>query len=388
MIYNRSLNIKNLISEDTDFHAFLVLGPRQTGKTHLIREQLKSDSWIINLLDTKSFVELTAHPEKMREVYLAKESRPNLIVIDEIQRIPELLSEVHLMLEEYDVRFLLTGSSARKLKRQNVNLLGGRLRKIGFHPLIFRELGVHFDLVRVLSYGGLPTVVKARSPLRVLDTYVGTYLKEEIAAEGFARSLPAFSRFLTVAAIANGSMLSYSSLANDAGIPKTTLIEHFSVLKDTLIIHELPAFEGTLKRKPIETSKFYFFDIGVANYLAGRRSLLDATLFDAGTAFENWIHHELRSFLDYNDLDHPLTYWRSQSQFEVDFILGDSAAIEVKATTNAGAKDLKGLRAFREEGVTKHHILVCRESTARIHDGILILPWDEFLSRLWNREFC
>ncbi len=373
---------------DQDFRAFLVLGPRQTGKTYLIREQLKSTSWIINLLDTKSFVELTAHPEKMREIYLAKVPRPKLIVVDEIQRVPELLSEVHLMLEEYDVRFLLTGSSARKLKRQNVNLLGGRLRKIGFHPLIFSEFGDHFDLVRALSYGGLPTVVKARSPLRVLDSYVGTYLKDEIAAEGFARSLPAFSRFLTVAAIANGSMLSYSGLANDAQIPKTTLIEHFSVLKDTLIIHELPAFQETLKRKPIETSKFYFFDIGVANYLAGRRSLLDATFFDAGTAFENWIHHELRSFIDYNDLDLPLTYWRSQSQFEVDFILGHSAAIEVKATSSVNTKDLKGLRAFREEGIAKHHILVCRESAPRVHDGILILPWDDFLSRLWNRDFC
>lgn len=214
---------------------------------------------------------------------------------------------------------------------------------------------------------------------------MGSYLKEEIAAEAVVRNLPAFSRFLTVAALCNGQMLNYSKIASDAQVPKSTVQEYFHILRDTLLGDDLPAWKRTEKRKPLTTAKFYFFDIGIVRYLQ-KRWLLQKGSPEFGEAFEAYVHHELKTYCDYEGVP-DLAYWRSTSNFEVDFILNDRTAIEVKAKTNVSERDLRGLYALREERLLKHYIVVSREMTPRRVDGIEVLPWRDFLRRLWEGEF-
>jgi uncharacterized protein len=373
----RCLALAALLEKKSHF----LFGPRQTGKTSLIRDTLKPD-YSYNLLESDTFLALQRRPALLREQVL---ERGSLVVIDEIQKIPQLLDEVQLLIEERGARFLLTGSSARKLRRSGVNLLGGRLRSRTLHPFVSAELG-EFDLWKVLSYGTLPSIYFSDAPAEDLRAYAGDYLREEIAHEGLTRNIGAFARFLEVAALCNGQVLNIASIANDAQVPRTTVHEYFEILKDTLLGFELPAI-GTLKnRKGITSSKFYFFDVGVARELQGR-SEVHSRSADVGEAFEAWIFHELRAAVDYA-LYKTLHYWRTVTQQEVDFILNETCAIEVKATERANGSDLKGLRAIEEERPMRHRILVCREARARIVDGIEVLPYREFLKRLWQGAYA
>jgi len=357
-----------------------LFGPRQTGKTTLIR-QIFSEHKVYNLLDQSLFIRLSRNPALIRQEL---EATDQIVVIDEIQKMPVLLNEVQLMIEEQGIRFLMTGSSARSLRKRGTNLLGGRARSRNLHPLIRKELADQFDLQRALQFGLLPSIYFSESPIEDLEAYAGAYLTEEIAAEAIVRNLSAFSRFLQVAALCHGQMLNFSQVANDAQVAVTTVREYFQILKDTLLAHELPAFNETRKRKAISTSKYYLFDIGVVRYLQGRRDLPVKTA-EYGEAFETYIFQELKAFADY----HPLTdlhYWRSKSQFEVDFILDLRVAIEVKAKANVTARDLRGLKALREEGLFDRYIVVTMEDSARRVDEIELLPWADFLDQLWNRE--
>lgn len=236
----------------------IMLGPRQTGKSWLIRNTFSRHK-IYNLLQHETFLQLSYSPQRIREEYVSSKHLPQdkLIIIDEIQRLPVLLNEVHFMIEEFGVRFLLTGSSARKLRRGGVNLLGGRAQTRYLHPLSICELKDSFDLERALNYGLLPSVFLSDAPGENLKTYVGIYLKEEIAAEGLTRNIPAFSRFLTIAALCNGQIVNYTKIANDAQVARSTVQEYFEILKDTLIAYKLPAWNKSQKRKPIGTSKYY-----------------------------------------------------------------------------------------------------------------------------------
>lgn len=373
----RILDLPKLLSTKSYF----LFGPRQTGKTFMIRRQFPKAKYY-NLHETDTFLKFNQAPHRLRQELTGKDK---LVIMDEIQKLPLLLDEIQVMIDDRQARFLLTGSSARALKRKGLNLLGGRARTKRLHPLCFRELGQQFDLVTALDRGLLPSLYFSDSPYEDLQAYVGTYLKEEIAAEAVVRNLPAFSRFLTVAALCNGQMLNYSKIASDAQVPKSTVQEYFHILRDTLLGDDLPAWRRTEKRKPLTTAKFYFFDIGIVRHLQRRRQLQEGSP-EFGEAFEAYIHHELKTYCDYEGVP-DLAYWRSTSDFEVDFILNDRTAIEVKGKTNVSDRDLRGLRALREERLLKHYVVVSHETTPRRVDGIEILPWHDFLARLWEGEF-
>lgn len=306
------------------------------------------------------------------------------MVIDEIQRLPLLLNEAHRLIESRGIRFLLTGSSARKLRRGGINLLGGRARIKNLHPLTWKELGDKFDLARAMACGLLPSIYFSDEPQADLQAYAGAYLQQEIVSEGAARNVPAFSRFLKVAAQCNATIVNFTNLANDAQVARTTVYEYFEILKDTLVLHELPAWRKTKKRKPFSSSKYYFFDVGVAASLQGRTFRPGTPEF--GEAFETYLMHELLSFTDYLSGE-TLGYWRSKSGFEVDFILGDHTAVEVKSKENVSPQDLKSLRALAEEKMLRRYLCVSLEPRPRTVEGIAILPFKSFLEALWAGEY-
>jgi predicted AAA+ superfamily ATPase len=374
---NRALDIKKLLEKKSYF----LLGPRQTGKSSLIRHDMP-DVKVYNLLDSSTYLALSQNHGKISQELSADDK---IIVIDEIQRLPELLNEVHLLIEEKGVHFLLTGSSARKLRRGGINLLGGRARTRYFHPLTYYELGGLFDLDKALNRGLLPSIYFSDDPQADLAAYAGSYLQEEIIAEGATRNAPAFSRFLKIAALCNGTIINFTNVANDAQIARTTVYEYFDILKDTLIIYELPAWKKTTKRKPLASSKYYFFDIAVAGYLQSRKQRTAGTS-EYGEAFETWIVHELMTYRDYK-ADMELNYWRSSSGYEVDIIINDHTAVEIKAKENISLSDIKSLRALCEEKKLKQYICVSLEKTIRRVDSITIMPWEEFLKELWAGAF-
>jgi predicted AAA+ superfamily ATPase len=369
----RKLDLKKLVSRKSLF----LLGPRQTGKSSLIR-QIFPETKVVNLLLNEEYFRYQRDPGLLSREF--KQKKPQLIVIDEIQRIPELLNEVHYLIEESKHRFLLTGSSARKLKKAGTNLLGGRASQITLHSFTRAELGKKMDLMKALSYGLLPSIYFSDEPKQELRDYVGTYLKEEIMAEGLTRNLPAFSRFLDVAAHLHGKMINYSKVANDAQLSPSTTYEYFRILEDTLIGRELVAYDGTKKRKAISTSKFYFFDLGVVRSLLGRGEI-NKNDADFGEFFESYLAHELMAATSYQRLA-PLKYWRSKSNFEVDFIFDDRIAIEVKTTKKVNSDDIKGLKALAEEGLMEALYLVSMDSKEQVWDGVTCLPWPIFLDRL------
>jgi|TARA_Y100000310_G_scaffold281529_4_gene302052 predicted AAA+ superfamily ATPase len=377
MDISRSLDITAVLRGKSCF----LFGPRQTGKSTLIRMQLAGNP-VYDLLDQSLFLRLARNPSLIRQ---SLEPATTLIIIDEIQKMPELLNEVQLMIEQHAIRFLLTGSSARSLRRKGVNLLGGRARSRNLHPFVRDELGERFSLERAMEFGLIPSIYFSGSPAEDLAAYAGDYLKEEIAAEAAVRNVGAFSRFLEVAALAHGEMINFTNMANDAQVPASTVREYYQILKDTFLAHEVPAFTETRKRKSISTSKCYLFDIGLVRNLQHRRGLASGTP-EFGSAFESYIYQEIKAYCDYHLLPTPC-YWRSKSQFEVDFIFED-VAVEVKAKSNIGKQDLKGQRALQEEGLMRRHIVVCMEPTARIIAGIEIMPWHVFLDELWDERIA
>lgn len=374
MLIERALDLSRLLKKESIF----LLGPRQTGKTTLIREQL-SNAIVINLLESDTFLRYSQDPSRLRREVIPP---GGLVVIDEIQKLPELLNEVHWLMEERKIRFLLTGSSARKLRRAGVNLLGGRARSLNFHPFIFVELGDEFEVLRALNFGLIPSIYFSENPLQRLRTYCGDYLQQEILAEGLVRNLPAFSRFLEIAALCQGKMINFTEISSDAQVKLSTVREYLGLLKDTLVIHELPAFRGTKNRKAIQTAKYFFFDVGVVNTLQGRENLRFKTS-ETGEAFETYFFHELMCYRDYRARN-SLAYWRSTSGYEVDFILEDVLAVEVKAKQNISDRDLAGLVALREEKMIQDFVVVSLEPRPSKRNGIEILPWKMFLGQLWN----
>jgi predicted AAA+ superfamily ATPase len=381
MYVARQLDLAAVLKQKSCF----LFGPRQTGKSSLIRETLPGVP-VYNLLDHRTWLDLSTNPSRIREELDASGLRDAVVAIDEIQKLPVLLDEVQLLIETRGLRFLLTGSSARKLKRSGANLLGGRARSRTLHPFSWVELGAAFDLKKALSYGLLPHIYGSDDPAEDLRNYVGTYLREEIAAEGLTRNVPAFARFLEVAAACNGRMINKTEVANDAKVPRTTVNDYFEILKDTLIGSELEAWTRSLKRKSIETAKFYLFDGGVARAIREMPPLAPKSP-DFGDMFEHFIFHELKTWIDTRKPGFPLNYWRTTSGYEVDFILGGHTAIEVKATSSVGRRDLRGLEALAEEALMKRLILVCREGVPRQVGPVLVLPWQVFLRQLWEDAF-
>jgi predicted AAA+ superfamily ATPase len=380
----RELSIKELVKKGTVF----LFGPRQTGKSTYIRHEiLPISTKAYSLLDHGLLLRFKADPTRLRQEVEAEGWRDCLIVIDEVQKCPELLDEVHYLIEERGIRFLLTGSSARSLKRSGINLLGGRGRDRAFHPFIYRELKKSgFQLQRAMTHGLIPNhyfADNAEDADDLLQSYTSRYLAEEIIAEGVSRNIPAFARFLEVAATCNSQQLDYTSVASDTGISRQTVQNYFQILKDTLLGYELSAWTGSVKRKAMTTPKFYFFDMGVVKHLRRLESISEASQ-DFGDFFEHFLFLELRAWIDYTNPSRTLHYWRSTSAFEVDFILDGKIALEVKSTTHVAQKHFRGLKALQEERVFDKHIVVCREKEKRSIDGILIYPWELFLDDLWS----
>ncbi len=376
-IIPRLLKLERLLEKKSHF----LLGPRQTGKSFLIAQSLKGTR-VYDLLDTSIYLAFSHRPQRLAEELTPKD---RIVVIDEIQRLPVLLNEVHRLIEQRGIRFLLTGSSARKLRHGGVNLLGGRARTKYLHPLTSQELGEHFDLDRFIARGGLPSIYFSDNPRADLEAYAGAYLQQEIVAEGATRNISAFSRFLKVASYCNATIVNFTNVATDAQVPRTTVYEYFEILKDTLVLHELPAWRETKKRKPLASSKYYFFDIGVVASIQDRRYRRGTPEF--GEAVETYIMHELKSYADYVSGE-PLAFWRSKSGFEVDFILGDHTAIEMKARENIAANDLKSLKALAEEKKLKRYLCVSLEARRRQVGEVTILPVKEFLNSLWEEEYA
>ncbi len=373
-IYPRLLNLAALLTKKS----FFFFGPRGTGKSRLIEKTLRN-AQVYDLLHAPTFSRLSRRPTLIGEELTAKNS---LVVIDEVQKLPSLLDEVHRLIEKKGIRFLLTGSSARKLKRGAVNLLAGRAWETRLFPLVSAELK-SFDLQRLLLIGGLPAVWNSSEPWEELKAYTGTYLKEEIVAEALVRRLDNFVRFLDVAVTKVGEEINFASLSSDCGVGARTVQNFFELLEDTLLGFCLPPFRLTVQRKAVSRSKFYLFDLGVASSLLERQELSPGS--EAfGRAFEHFLILELRAYLSYFRRDEKLCFWRSQSGFEVDCVVGKKLAIEVRATDLVNERQLKGLRAFREEGLVKGYCVVSRDPQERTVDGIRIYPWEIFLNKLWS----
>jgi len=361
---------------------FFLWGPRQSGKTTLLRANYPDAMWI-DFLKSEDYRRYLQNPELLRgELAL----RPSIrqVVIDEVQKVPTILDEAHWLLENHGVHFALCGSSARKVKRGRANLLGGRGVRYQLHGLTAQELGDEFDLTRILNHGYLPRMVLADRPMRLLNGYVADYLKEEVAAEGLVRNLPVYSEFLNVAALSDTELVNFSTIARDCGVSSHTIQAYFQILEDTLLGRWLPGYTKRPKRRVIAAPKFYFSDVGVVNFLARRGGLGPGSEL-YGKAFENWVFHELCAHNDYSEAFARLSYWRLAGGIEVDFIVDDmQLAIEAKATAKVTTDHLKGLRALSQDhpGV-KQRLVVCLESHARkTEDGILILPVREFCAQL------
>lgn len=377
---------RSLILPDPPDESFFLWGPRQVGKSSLLRASYPSTR-VVDLLLTEEYLRYLQQPGLLRDE-LRDTPRGTLTILDEIQKVPALLDEVHWLIENRGLVFALCGSSARKLRRGHANLLGGRAVRYELLGLVFPEVGEEFDLPRFLNHGYLPRHYLASDPARRIQAYVDDYLKEEVAAEGLVRRLPAFATFLWAAALADTELVSFTNVARECGVSGNTAKEYYQILEDTLLGRFLPAFTRRPKRRVIQSPKFYFADVGVVNHLARRGRLQPGSeLF--GKALENYLFHELSAYLEYRDRRMDLSYWRLASGLEVDFVVGDMiAAVEVKATERAGGRQLSGLQAIREDhpGVGRR-ILVCLEPRRRLReDGIEILPVRQFLENLWADE--
>jgi predicted AAA+ superfamily ATPase len=376
--HSRLLNLPKLLKNKS----FFLFGARATGESSLIDAQL-GGAQVFNLLDSEVFNDLLRSPRILEEANRAV-SPDGIVVIDEIQKLPSLLDEVHRIIAQGGARFLLTGSSARKLRRGGANLLAGRAWQAELFPLCSQEIK-DFDLLIYLNSGGLPAIYGRGALIKEeLRSYVGTYLKEEIQAESLTRNLPAIASFLDAIALANGQEINYESLASDCGVSPVTLKSYISILEDTLIGFSLPGFKKTKKRKAITRAKHYMFDIGVVNQLTNRGEIKERSEI-LGYAFEHFVVLEVRAWNSYSRSYKPLTYWRSTSQHEVNLIIGDEMAVEIKATDLVQDKHLKGLRALKEEGLIRRYSIVSNDQIKRVtDDGITIYPWREFLAELWG----
>ncbi|OGB87706.1 AAA family ATPase [candidate division WOR-1 bacterium RIFCSPLOWO2_02_FULL_46_20] len=356
-------------------------GARQTGKSTLLKE-LFSHAPYYDLLLSEVFERLSRQPQLLREDLLLRPSLKTPVVIDEIQLIPKLLNEIHWLTVNHGFQFIMCGSSPRKLKRKKGNLLGGRALRYELLPLVAQEIP-DFDLVRALNHGLLPRHYLAKNSYPLLQAYVGEYLKEEIAAEAAGRSIPAFGDFLQAAAFSNGEIVNYSNIARECGVSSPTVKEYFQILVDTLVGRYVPSYRKRPKRRVLHAPKFYYFDLGLVNFLL-KRGEIQAGGESFGKAFEHYIYQEIFAYSHYSGKNFPIYYWHTTSQLEVDFILGEhEVALEAKSSKNVGAQHLGGLKAFSEEYKTRHNIVVSLDPRPRLASGIHILPWQEFLEKLW-----
>jgi len=380
-IIKRILDIKLPIGQS----AFL-WGPRKTGKTTYLKAHFP-DSLIYDFLKTDFFIKVSKNPAILREQLLAKpkQALSHPVILDEVQKVPQVLDEVHWLIENKGLNFILCGSSARKLKRGHANLLGGRAWRYELFPFTTAELK-KIDLLHVLNHGMVPIhYLQGEDYRRSLKAYVQDYLKEEVFAEGLTRNIPAFSRFFDAFGYSHGELTNYSNIARDCAVDSKTVKEYYQILVDTLLAMRIEPFKKRQSRQVItKASKYYLFDVGVAGFLR-KRYLQEEKGAEFGKAFEHFILMEIAAYRSYNNSEFEINFWRTKSGLEVDFILGaGEVALEIKGASRVDRTNLKGLSAFMEEYSPKRCIVICNEKEKRVHDKIEIMPWDNFLHELWS----
>ena len=368
------------IKEDSLF----LWGSRQTGKSTLLRN-LFPNAKLYDLLKTDVRMALQIRPAQLREE-CEMLSEGTIVIIDEVQKVPALLDEVHWLIENKGLRFILSGSSARKLKRSGANLLGGRALKCTLLPLVSAEIP-DFNLQRALNNGMLPRHYLTENPTKRLNAYIGDYLQQEIIEEAIVRKLDSFTRFLQVAALSNTEIVNFTNIAQDCGVSAKTIKEYFTILEETMLGFFLPAYTKVVKRRVILSPKFYYFDVAIANHLLGRLPLQQGTDI-YGHALEHLIIQELRAYLSYKNIEKPLRFWHTQdNKYEVDAVVGDAEiAIEIKSSASVTSHDTRGLKAFGEEHPEAKLVIVFQEESPRKLNGIEIWPAKQFLERLWAGE--
>ena len=366
------------IREDSMF----LWGPRQTGKSTLLK-QLFPDAPYYDLLKSEVYTLYKMKPSRLRDECLMMDEG-EVVIIDEVQKIPELLDEVHWLMVNRGIHFILCGSSARKLKRSGANLLGGRAIRKTLHPLVSAEIP-DFDIDKAVNVGMLPRHYLASSPAKRIQAYVGDYLQQEVIAEALVRNLDSFTRFMEVAAISDGEMVNYTKIASECGVSSKTVKEYFVILQETLLGNMLPAYTKTVKRRVQVAPKFYYFDVGITNYLLHREPLRRGTA-EYGHAFEHLIVQEVMAYMDYSESMKGLSFWHTQNNvYEVDLVVGNAeVAIEIKSSDNVTTSHLKGLKAFGEEHPDCKLIVVSLEERPRMMNSVEIWPAQAFLKRLWD----
>jgi len=372
----RIINLLDLSSESC-----FLWGARQTGKSTLLRLTF-ADARYIDLLKSDEFERFNRRPALLREE-LSLLPEGELVIIDEIQKLPVLLDEIHWLMTNRNLRFIMSGSSARKLVRSGANLLGGRALRKRLYPLVSAEIP-DFDLVKACNNGMIPRHYLTENATKRLQAYIGDYLQEEIKAEALTRNLTTFSRFMEVAALSNGEVLNYSNIASECGVSAVTVKEYFAILVETLIGFTFPAFTHRVKRRVIQSPRFFYFDVGIANFLL-KRSRLRPGSPEFGHAFEHFIIQEIIAYHGYSEKSGNISYWRTTSGYEVDVIIGDAeVAIEIKSSEEVQSRHTRGLKAFSEEFPDARLIMVSLDKMPRLMNGIEIYPALEFLARLWN----
>ena len=368
--------------EEIKDDSLFLWGSRQTGKSTLLR-MLFPNARYYDLLKSDLRMALQLHPSLLREECMMLDEG-ELVIIDEVQKVPALLDEVHWLIENKGIRFVLSGSSARKLRRSGANLLGGRALRRTLFPLVSAEIP-DFELNRALNNGMLPRHYLGVNPSERIQSYIGDYLQQEIVEEAVVRRLDAFTRFLQVAALSNSEIVNFTNIAQDCGVSSKTVKEYFSILEETMLGFFLPAYTKVVKRRVILSPKFYYFDVAIPNHLLRRVPLQPGT--DVyGHALEHLVIQELRAYLSYTRSVKQLSYWHTQdNKYEVDAVIGDAEiGIEVKSSASVSSSDTKGLRAFSEEHPQAKLILLSMEERPRMLNDIEVWPVSQFLQRLWQ----
>ena len=377
-MYKRVFSIEERLDE-----GMFLFGGRQVGKSTLLRERFPSAVYL-DLLDPDVRKRFTRHAMDLYEM-LSKYPPKSLVIVDEIQKAPELLDVVHKLMVENDIHFILSGSSARKIKKAGVNQLGGRANEEHLYPLVYSEIP-DYDLSRAIQNGLIPRHYDVKDARNRLKSYVNLYLKEEIEQEALVQNIGTFERFLEVAAVTNTEILNYDNVASDCGVSVNTAKAYFKILYDTLLAFEVKPYRKVVKRKLLQSPKFYYFDVGIPNYLLHRFHLMPETP-EYGHAFENLVMQEIRAYLGYTGSEEELTYWHTYSKDEVDAVIGDARiAIEIKSTDHVEDKHKKGLRRFVEEHPDARQIIVSRDFISRRSGDIDLYYVTDFFEALWAGE--
>lgn len=359
--------------------SFFLFGPRGTGKSTFVKTLIKKDTLYIDFLEPDTFRAYAAYPETLLKAVNAV--KPDQVIIDEVQKVPQILDVVHKILEEKKIRFILTGSGARKLKKEGADLLGGRAVYCRMHPFTAEEMGSAFSLEKALQTGLIPVVERSDEPVRTLSAYVDIYLREEIQAEGLVRNLGSFTRFLEIISFSHGAVLNVSNLARECQTGRGIITGYIDILEDLLLAYRLPVFAKRAKRKTASHPKFYLFDNGLYRRLR-QRGPLDIESEISGPALEGLVGQHLRAYSDYASPDTKLYYWRSMAGNEVDYILyGENtfAAIEVKNARVLNPVDYNGLNSFSDDYPEAKLLLLYRGKITMEHRNILVLPAELFL---------